>query len=89
MTPDGLPLVRSAGIDGVYVHGSHGSIGMQSAPGTARILGEIMEGRPGDGVDQFVDDPVHQPMNEGEGRPLAALSVLVLSTCGSPAEDFA
>jgi glycine/D-amino acid oxidase-like deaminating enzyme len=53
MTPDGLPIVGSAGIDGVYVHGGHGSIGMQSAPGTARMLAEIMEGRPVDGADQF------------------------------------
>ena len=53
MTPDGLPIVGSAGIDGIYVHGGHGSIGMQSAPGTARMLAEIMEGRAVDGADRF------------------------------------
>jgi D-hydroxyproline dehydrogenase subunit beta len=53
MTPDGLPIVGSAGIDGLFVHGGHGSIGMQSAPGTARMLAEIMEGQTVSGADRF------------------------------------
>jgi D-hydroxyproline dehydrogenase subunit beta len=53
MTPDGLPIVGPTAIDGIYVHGGHGSIGMQSAPGTARMLAEIMDGRAVDGADEF------------------------------------
>lgn len=53
MTPDGLPIVGAASIDGVYVHGGHGSIGMQSAPWTARMLAGVMEGRQVEGATQF------------------------------------
>jgi glycine/D-amino acid oxidase-like deaminating enzyme len=31
-------------IDGLYLHSGHGSIGMQSAPWTARLLAEGMNG---------------------------------------------
>lgn len=53
MTPDGLPLVGRTSIDGVFVHGGHGSIGMQSAPWTASMLAAVIEGRHMDGSDQF------------------------------------
>jgi glycine/D-amino acid oxidase-like deaminating enzyme len=42
MTPDGLPVVGRA--DGVYVHGGHGSLGMQAAPATAAWLAASMHG---------------------------------------------
>ncbi len=39
MTPDGMPLAGPvAGRQGLYVHGGHGSIGMMTAPATARWL---------------------------------------------------
>jgi glycine/D-amino acid oxidase-like deaminating enzyme len=38
MTPDGLPIVGAAHREGLYVHGGHGSLGMQSAPATAKQL---------------------------------------------------
>ncbi|HVC99933.1 MAG TPA: FAD-binding oxidoreductase [Candidatus Dormibacteraeota bacterium] len=44
MTPDGLPIVGPTEVDGVFVHGGHGSIGMQSAPWTARALARIVQG---------------------------------------------
>lgn len=44
MTPDGLPLVGATPIEGLYLHSGHGSIGMQSAPWTARLLAEGMRG---------------------------------------------
>jgi glycine/D-amino acid oxidase-like deaminating enzyme len=44
MTPDGLPLVGRAAVEGLYLHAGHGSIGMQSAPWTARLLAEAMLG---------------------------------------------
>lgn len=53
MTPDGLPIVGETSTEGVYVHGGHGSIGMQSAPWTARLLAEVMERRPSDAVAHF------------------------------------
>lgn len=50
MTPDGLPVVGSTGIDGLYVHGGHASLGMQAAPATARWLAAAMTGEPADPV---------------------------------------
>jgi glycine/D-amino acid oxidase-like deaminating enzyme len=44
MTPDGLPLVGATLIEGLYLHAGHGSIGMQSAPWTARLLVGGMQG---------------------------------------------
>jgi len=38
MTPDGLPIVGATHREGLYVHGGHGSLGMQSAPATAKYL---------------------------------------------------
>ena len=41
LTPDGQPVVgRCDG--GLWIHGGHGSIGMQAAPATARLLVEAM-----------------------------------------------
>jgi glycine/D-amino acid oxidase-like deaminating enzyme len=44
MTPDGLPIAGSH--DGVWVHGGHGSLGMQAAPATAAWLAAAMHGEP-------------------------------------------
>jgi glycine/D-amino acid oxidase-like deaminating enzyme len=38
MTPDGFPIVGATHREGVYVHCGHGSLGMQSAPATAKQL---------------------------------------------------
>ncbi len=46
MTPDGLPLVGAAGLDGLYIHGGHASLGMQAAPATAGWLAGHMHGEP-------------------------------------------
>jgi glycine/D-amino acid oxidase-like deaminating enzyme len=46
MTPDGLPLVGATPIEGLYLHAGHGSIGMQSAPWTARLLAGALQGGP-------------------------------------------
>lgn len=45
MAPDGMPIVGRLGESGVFVHGGHGSLGMMTAPASARwlvdeILGE-------------------------------------------------
>ena len=44
MTPDGLPIVGRTRTEGLFVHGGHGSIGMQSAPWTARGLARVVSG---------------------------------------------
>jgi glycine/D-amino acid oxidase-like deaminating enzyme len=44
MTPDGLPVAGRA--DGAFVHGGHGSLGMQAAPATAQWLAAHMSGEP-------------------------------------------
>jgi glycine/D-amino acid oxidase-like deaminating enzyme len=44
MTPDGLPLAGPAGLDGLFVHGGHASLGMQAAPATAAWLAADMHG---------------------------------------------
>ncbi|MFI5012974.1 MAG: NAD(P)/FAD-dependent oxidoreductase [Hyphomicrobiales bacterium] len=38
MLPDGLPVAGRTSIDGLFVHGGMGSIGMHAAPATARWL---------------------------------------------------
>ena len=42
MTPDGLPIVGATHREGLYVHGGHGSLGMQSAPATAKQLASLI-----------------------------------------------
>ena len=44
MTPDGLPIAGPTEVAGLFVHGGHGSIGMQSAPWTARALARLVDG---------------------------------------------
>jgi glycine/D-amino acid oxidase-like deaminating enzyme len=57
MTPDGLPVAgrleaapdahaRATFAGGVWVHGGHGSLGMQAAPATAAWLVAAMHGEP-------------------------------------------
>lgn len=41
---DGLPVAGETPVTGLYVHGGHGSLGMQAAPATARWLAERMTG---------------------------------------------
>ena len=46
MVSDGLPVAGRTRIDGLYIHGGLGSIGMHSAPATARWLVEaVVKGR--------------------------------------------
>jgi glycine/D-amino acid oxidase-like deaminating enzyme len=42
MTADGLPIAGATAIEGLYLHGGHGSLGMQAAPATARWLAESL-----------------------------------------------
>jgi D-hydroxyproline dehydrogenase subunit beta len=45
--PDGLPVVgRVPGMEGLFVHGGHTSLGMQAAPATAMWLADEICGRP-------------------------------------------
>jgi len=59
MTPDGMPIAGAAGpgAEGLYLHGGHGSIGMMSAPATARWLAQaILEGKAPDELAEFRPD---------------------------------
>jgi glycine/D-amino acid oxidase-like deaminating enzyme len=53
MTPDGLPIAGPTEVEGVYVHGGHGSIGMQSSPWTAAALARLMAGGLGEELAPF------------------------------------
>jgi glycine/D-amino acid oxidase-like deaminating enzyme len=44
MTPDGLPLAGPCDVEGLLIHGGHGSLGMQAAPATAAWLAGWMHG---------------------------------------------
>jgi glycine/D-amino acid oxidase-like deaminating enzyme len=44
MTPDGLPIAGKTLIEGVWLHGGHGSLGMQAAPATAEWLAATIVG---------------------------------------------
>src|SRR5579875_3772663 len=53
MTPDGRPIVGRTP-QGIWVHGGHGSIGMQAAPATARWLADaIVTGEAGEELSQL------------------------------------
>jgi glycine/D-amino acid oxidase-like deaminating enzyme len=43
MTPDGMPVCGQIA-EAVWVHGGHGSVGMQAGPATARWLVDAMLG---------------------------------------------
>jgi glycine/D-amino acid oxidase-like deaminating enzyme len=63
MMADGLPVAGETPIGGLYVHGGHGSLGMQAAPATARWLAERMTGT------QATDErPWLNPMRFSEAR---------------------
>ncbi len=50
MVSDGLPVAGRSPIEGLYIHGGMGSIGMHAAPATARWLAEAVvsgDGNPG------------------------------------------
>ncbi|MGX5842992.1 FAD-dependent oxidoreductase [Mesorhizobium sp. ArgA1] len=42
MLSDWLPVAGRAAIEGLYVHGGMGSIGMHTAPATARWLADVV-----------------------------------------------
>jgi glycine/D-amino acid oxidase-like deaminating enzyme len=53
MTPDGMPVCGPVA-DGVWVHGGHGSVGMQAGPATARwLVDTILGGESHPGLEAF------------------------------------
>ncbi len=46
MCPDGVPLIGESGIDGLYLNTGHGHAGWTLAAGSARLLADVMLGRP-------------------------------------------
>ncbi len=45
MTPDGPPVIGSAGIDGLYLNTGHGTLGWTMACGSGRVLADMVSGR--------------------------------------------
>ncbi|MEM9384937.1 MAG: D-amino acid dehydrogenase [Pseudomonadota bacterium] len=46
MCPDGVPLIGASAIDGLYLNTGHGHAGWTLAAGSARVLADVMLGRP-------------------------------------------
>ena len=46
MTPDGTPIVGATGIEGLYLNTGHGTYGWTLACGSARLLADVLAGRP-------------------------------------------
>ncbi|AOY01135.1 D-amino acid dehydrogenase [Jeongeupia sp. USM3] len=46
MTPDGTPLVGASGVPGLWLNTGHGTLGWTMACGSARLLADLMLGRP-------------------------------------------
>jgi D-amino-acid dehydrogenase len=45
MSVDGMPFIGRTPIDGLWVNSGHGHMGWSMAPGSARLLCDIMQGR--------------------------------------------
>ena len=58
MRPDGPPVVGATGVDGVWVNLGHGSSGWALSCGSARLLADLIAGRP-PAVDPTPHDPRH------------------------------
>ena len=45
MSADGMPFIGPANVDGLWVNTGHGHMGWSMAPGSARVLCDLMQGR--------------------------------------------
>src|SRR5205085_10116234 len=46
MTPDGTPVVGATRLPNLYLATGHGTLGWTMAPGTGRVMADIISGRP-------------------------------------------
>lgn len=46
MTPDGTPIIGATAIEGLYLNTGHGTYGWTLACGSARLLADVLAGRP-------------------------------------------
>jgi len=46
MSADGVPFIGACGPSGLYVNGGHGHLGWTMADGSARLLADLVDGRP-------------------------------------------
>jgi D-amino-acid dehydrogenase len=47
MTPDGLPVIgRSPAMENVWIATGHNMLGLSMAPGTGKLIAELLSGRP-------------------------------------------
>ncbi len=45
-TPDGPPIIGKTPLSNLYIHSGHGTLGWTQGAGTARLLADIIDGRP-------------------------------------------
>ncbi len=64
MSADGRPFIGASGIDGLWINSGHGHMGWSQAPGSARLLVDLLQGRH-PGIDSAPFDPQRR---HGEGR---------------------
>ncbi len=74
MTPDGTPVVGSAGIRGLWLNTGHGTLGWTMACGSGQLLSDLVSGmRPAIRADDLsVDRYRKQPRMQGVPRPMPA-----------------
>lgn len=56
MSADGLPIVGPTRVEGLYVNGGHGALGWTLACGSARLIANMVVGRPGTDGSRFAID---------------------------------
>lgn len=47
-TPDGVPVIGPAGIEGLYINCGHGTLGWTMSLGSAKLVADLISGRPTD-----------------------------------------
>jgi D-amino-acid dehydrogenase len=48
MTPDGPPILGTAGPDNLFINSGHGHMGFTMACGSSRLVADLIDGRPTD-----------------------------------------
>ena len=45
MTPDGVGIISATEIDGLFINAGHGHLGWTMAPGSGKLLADIVSGK--------------------------------------------
>ena len=46
MTPDGTPVIGASKLSNLFINSGHGTLGWTMACGSARVIADIVSGRP-------------------------------------------